>query len=153
MCTPGGEVSFISRLIDESLGLRDRVRWYSSLLGKLSSISTLVIKLKAHHVLPLISGANLRLKIMRSQSLCRGLLNDGGSLGLFSLFAREKYAPPQISRMQVDRGWVGCSVSIRTGVTRCLPEIDEVCHQCTSLGVIHNPNPPTIPFFPPDHAV
>ena len=51
MCTPGGEVGFITRLIEESLSLRDRVRWYSSMLGKLSSVSTLVQKLKDYNVL------------------------------------------------------------------------------------------------------
>ena len=50
MCTPGGEVGFITRLIEESLVLKDRVRWYSSMLGKLSSMTTLVQKLKDYQV-------------------------------------------------------------------------------------------------------
>jgi len=51
MCTPGGEVAFISRLMEESLVLRGRIQWYTSLLGKLSSVSTLVQKLKQYNVL------------------------------------------------------------------------------------------------------
>lgn len=49
MITPGGEVSFVSRLIDESLrpGTRQRIQWFSSMLGKLSSVSAAVDKLKA----------------------------------------------------------------------------------------------------------
>lgn len=31
---PGGEVAFVGRMIEESAGLRDRVRWFSSLLAK-----------------------------------------------------------------------------------------------------------------------
>lgn len=31
---PGGEVTFVGRMIEESAGLRDRVRWFSSLLAK-----------------------------------------------------------------------------------------------------------------------
>jgi 23S rRNA (adenine1618-N6)-methyltransferase len=50
MCTPGGEVGFLTHLIEESLVIRERVRWYSSMLGKLSSVSTLVQKLKEHEV-------------------------------------------------------------------------------------------------------
>jgi 23S rRNA (adenine1618-N6)-methyltransferase len=46
MVTPGGEVAFVSRMIDESVVLRDRVQWYSSMLGKLSSLNILVEKLK-----------------------------------------------------------------------------------------------------------
>ena len=46
MVTPGGEVAFVSRMIDESLILKDRVQWYTSMLGKFSSLGVLVQKLK-----------------------------------------------------------------------------------------------------------
>ncbi|KAF9895038.1 Methyltransferase-like protein 16 [Aspergillus nanangensis] len=45
MVTSGGEIDFVSRMIDESLRLRDKVLWYTSMLGKLSSVSVLVEKL------------------------------------------------------------------------------------------------------------
>lgn len=47
MVTPGGEVAFVSRMIAESLLLRERVQWYSSMLGKLSSVSVIVEKLRS----------------------------------------------------------------------------------------------------------
>jgi hypothetical protein len=47
MVTPGGEVEFVSRMIDESTKLKTQVQWYSSMVGKMSSIGTLVDKLKA----------------------------------------------------------------------------------------------------------
>ncbi|GAA5932418.1 hypothetical protein JCM1841_001381 [Sporobolomyces salmonicolor] len=51
MLTPGGEVAFVSRMIDESLSLGStKIRWFTSLLGKFSSISPLVDLLKSHHV-------------------------------------------------------------------------------------------------------
>jgi 23S rRNA (adenine1618-N6)-methyltransferase len=46
MVTPGGEIAFVSRMIDESLILQDRVQWYTSMLGKFSSLPTLVQKLR-----------------------------------------------------------------------------------------------------------
>lgn len=46
MVTQGGEVAFVSRMIDESLVLRDRVQWYTSMLGKFSSVATVVQKLR-----------------------------------------------------------------------------------------------------------
>lgn len=50
MVTPGGEVHFVSRMIEESLVLRDRCQWYTSMLGKLSSVGEVVEKLKSAHV-------------------------------------------------------------------------------------------------------
>ncbi|ODH25923.1 hypothetical protein ACO22_04956 [Paracoccidioides brasiliensis] len=42
MITTGGEVEFVTRLIKESMQLRDRVQWYTSMVGKFSSVATLV---------------------------------------------------------------------------------------------------------------
>ena len=47
MVTPGGEVAFVSRMIDESVALKSRVQWYTSMLGKLSSVSEVVEKVKS----------------------------------------------------------------------------------------------------------
>ncbi|SPO01473.1 uncharacterized protein DNG_04146 [Cephalotrichum gorgonifer] len=42
MVTAGGEVGFARRLVAESRRLRGRVRWYSTMLGKFSSVETVV---------------------------------------------------------------------------------------------------------------
>jgi 23S rRNA (adenine1618-N6)-methyltransferase len=45
MVVQGGEVGFVLRVIEESLVLRESVGWYTSMLGKQSSLETLVAKL------------------------------------------------------------------------------------------------------------
>lgn len=42
MVTPGGEVAFVTRMIEESMQLRTQVQWYTSMLGKFSSVTVLV---------------------------------------------------------------------------------------------------------------
>jgi 23S rRNA (adenine1618-N6)-methyltransferase len=50
MVTKGGEVAFVSKMIDESLVLRDRVQWYTSMLGKFSSVAIIIEKLRANQI-------------------------------------------------------------------------------------------------------
>ncbi|KAF6824746.1 methyltransferase-like protein C27D7.08c [Colletotrichum plurivorum] len=50
MVTPGGEVAFVRRILDESLVLREKVGWYTSTFGKLSSLEAFVEILKEHKV-------------------------------------------------------------------------------------------------------
>jgi 23S rRNA (adenine1618-N6)-methyltransferase len=47
MVTPGGEVSFVTRIIDESVQIGTRVQWYSCMLGKLSSVREVIEILQA----------------------------------------------------------------------------------------------------------
>lgn len=44
LCTPGGEVAFVTQLLEESAKPmhRERTAWYSSMLGRLSSVAALV---------------------------------------------------------------------------------------------------------------
>ena len=42
MVCPGGEVGFVSRILKESLVHGSRIRWYTSMLGKLESVEALV---------------------------------------------------------------------------------------------------------------
>jgi 23S rRNA (adenine1618-N6)-methyltransferase len=50
MVTPGGEVAFVTRVIEESLVLRERVTWYTAMVGFLSSLTSLVERLKKEDV-------------------------------------------------------------------------------------------------------
>ncbi|KAG9018233.1 hypothetical protein FRB90_011802 [Tulasnella sp. 427] len=50
MVTEGGEVGFVRRMILESKELKERCRWYTSLLGKSSSVPPLIEALKEQKV-------------------------------------------------------------------------------------------------------
>nr|CRX79130.1 hypothetical protein ls5930a1_00173 [Leucosporidium scottii]CRX79207.1 hypothetical protein ls5931a1_00046 [Leucosporidium scottii] len=50
MVTEGGEVAFVGRMVEESLTCGERIRWFSSLLGKYSSIAPLVAQLQRNSI-------------------------------------------------------------------------------------------------------
>nr|GAT59286.1 S-adenosyl-L-methionine-dependent methyltransferase [Mycena chlorophos] len=50
MITPGGEVAFIRRMLEESARIGTRCRWYTSMLGKMESLSEVVRTLREHSI-------------------------------------------------------------------------------------------------------
>jgi 23S rRNA (adenine1618-N6)-methyltransferase len=50
MVCPDGDLGFVTRIVNESLILKERVRWYSSMLGKLSSAKSIIALLKSHGI-------------------------------------------------------------------------------------------------------
>lgn len=48
MITSGGELTFVTRMIEESRQLGEQVLWYTAMLGKLSSVTVIVEELIAH---------------------------------------------------------------------------------------------------------
>jgi 23S rRNA (adenine1618-N6)-methyltransferase len=46
MICPGGDAGFVLRMVEESRQLKDTVRWYTSMLGKLSSVHQVIDRLK-----------------------------------------------------------------------------------------------------------
>lgn len=50
MVCPGGDLGFVTTILNESLVLREKVQWYSSMLGKLDSAKAVVSLLKKHGI-------------------------------------------------------------------------------------------------------
>ncbi|KAG7407386.1 U6 small nuclear RNA (adenine-(43)-N(6))-methyltransferase [Fusarium oxysporum f. sp. rapae] len=50
MVTDGGEVAFVDRMLKESLVLQERVQWYTSMFGFLTSLIEFVDKLREHKI-------------------------------------------------------------------------------------------------------
>lgn len=50
MVCDGGEVAHVGRMLTESLVLRERVRWYTSMFGKVSSLEAMIDKLREHGI-------------------------------------------------------------------------------------------------------
>ncbi|TDZ49721.1 U6 small nuclear RNA (adenine-(43)-N(6))-methyltransferase [Colletotrichum trifolii] len=50
MITKGGEVGLVGRMFDESLQLRDQVRWFTAMFGKRSSMETFLAKFPEHKI-------------------------------------------------------------------------------------------------------
>ncbi|KAK3318066.1 hypothetical protein B0H66DRAFT_556175 [Apodospora peruviana] len=50
MVCDGGEVAYVGRMVQESLVMRDRVKWYTSMLGKVTSLEALVEQLRANNI-------------------------------------------------------------------------------------------------------
>lgn len=50
MICEGGEVGFVSRILEESLVLRDRVQWYTSMFGKAASVKEFVQRLHQENI-------------------------------------------------------------------------------------------------------
>ncbi|KAI6778266.1 uncharacterized protein J7T54_004173 [Emericellopsis cladophorae] len=50
MVTAGGEVGFVKRIIEESLAMKHRVGWYTSMVGFLASVIAIVEELRTHGI-------------------------------------------------------------------------------------------------------
>jgi 23S rRNA (adenine1618-N6)-methyltransferase len=50
MVCQGGELAFVGRILDESLVLRERVQWYTSMFGKVSSLEPFIQRLRSNGI-------------------------------------------------------------------------------------------------------
>lgn len=86
MVCDGGEVAFVSRILDESLLLRERVQWYTAMFGLVTSLESMVAKLREravdnYAVTEFVQGKKTRRWALAwsfgpmrpSQDVCRGM--------------------------------------------------------------------------------
>ncbi|KAI1109872.1 hypothetical protein F5Y14DRAFT_389490 [Nemania sp. NC0429] len=97
MVCEGGEVAFVERMIVESLVLRGRVQWYTTMLGKQSSLAVLVEILRKHEinnfaVTTFIQGSKTRRWALGWSFLARRP-SPSASRGCGSLIAKSLLAP------------------------------------------------------------
>lgn len=85
MVTEGGDLGFALRMLQESLKLRDKVQWYTIMLGKLASANELVGHLKQAGV------RNWAVGVLRANSEKTKRWTVGWSFGACR--------PPDVSRM------------------------------------------------------
>ncbi|KAI1437902.1 hypothetical protein GGR50DRAFT_685573 [Xylaria sp. CBS 124048] len=98
MICDGGEVGFVKRIINESLTLRDKVQWYTAMLGKQSSLEVLVDILKQHGitnfaVTTFIQGSKTR-RWAIGWSFCTRRPSLSASRGTCGSFAAKRILPP-----------------------------------------------------------
>jgi len=63
--THGGEVEFVKKIIDDSLVLKERIKWFTSMLGRKSSMSTIIRYLKSLGIISFITTTFKQGKTMR----------------------------------------------------------------------------------------
>ncbi|XP_028415215.1 RNA N6-adenosine-methyltransferase mettl16-like [Dendronephthya gigantea] len=63
--TSGGEVAFVGRMIEDSLRLGSRVKWFTSMLGKKSSLASVLTKLRQNKISNIITTEFCQGKTMR----------------------------------------------------------------------------------------
>ncbi|KAI0665371.1 S-adenosyl-L-methionine dependent methyltransferase [Trametes maxima] len=92
MITPGGEAVFVGKMVEESLRLREKCRWFTSMLGKLSSVALVTQllrdnKIDNYAVSELVQGQTRRWVVAWSfgdvrlpDSLCRLAKNEPQNL-------------------------------------------------------------------------
>ncbi|CAK5269730.1 unnamed protein product [Mycena citricolor] len=78
MITLGGEVAFVLRMLTESVQLRERCSWYTSMLGKMSSLADIVAVLRSLNAISRIPNAQLQ-NLMPAKNVLRQPLHHSPS--------------------------------------------------------------------------
>ncbi|XP_077996061.1 RNA N(6)-adenosine-methyltransferase mettl16-like [Glandiceps talaboti] len=139
----GGEVTFVKKIIADSLKYRDRVRWYTSMVGKKKSIWPLKTELKKHKVRTVTTTEFCQGRTMR-WGIAWTFTEDDSSLPLSPLkkFKTEKekpqmkiQVPETFVRNAVERLRITEAIQKKPPATRLLAVQREVEKMMTELQI------------------
>ncbi|KAF2639509.1 hypothetical protein P280DRAFT_470156 [Massarina eburnea CBS 473.64] len=124
MLCQGGDLGFVSRMVEESLLLREKVTWYTSMLGKLESAKAIITLLKSHGienravgVVEVGTAATKRWVVAWSF----GDLRPPQSVARFERIANEFLPFPTEYRIELPEGYDGDAVMV---IDRLLSSLD-----------------------------
>ncbi|CAN8239542.1 unnamed protein product [Cochlearia groenlandica] len=90
MVCDGGEQAFVTRIIEDSVVLRQRFRWYTSMLGKKANLKLLISKLW-----------EVGVTIVKTTEFVQGQTSRWGLAWSFMPIARKIVAPPSVAKKSV----------------------------------------------------
>ncbi|XP_070572301.1 RNA N(6)-adenosine-methyltransferase mettl16-like [Ptychodera flava] len=141
--TEGGEVAFVMKIIADSLKYKERVRWYTSMLGRKKSLVPLKAELQKHQVTNVTTTEFCQGKTLR-WGIAWTFSEDVSSLPMSPLrkFQKEKEKPPMVFtvpeafvRNAVERLSITQAVQSKRHAVRLLAVQKEVEKMMTELQI------------------
>ncbi|KAF8162434.1 S-adenosyl-L-methionine dependent methyltransferase [Mycena galopus ATCC 62051] len=134
MITEGGEASFVKRMVNESVLIGQRCRWYTSMLGKMSSLTEVIGAIREHGIqnygiTEFIQGSTRRWAVVWSFSDFR--LSDTLS----------RISSPQLQSLMPPRNTLRQPIRISSQNTERLTDIlSKVLTAVEGVRVVHDKN-------------
>ncbi|WFD32563.1 23S rRNA (adenine(1618)-N(6))-methyltransferase [Malassezia sp. CBS 17886] len=115
--TPGGEAAFVLRMVDESVQLQGHIGWYTTMLGKLSSVAQVVTRIKRetdnYGVTEFVQGRTRRWGVAWSFRGSR-LPDSVARCGARALAALQPRTTCRVVQWPAGLDWLACLRTLRT---------------------------------------